>query len=62
MSIQNDTKKLLKMTETLAYGTHIRVLSKSYPINTNMTGFRRFPKISAFLCFDKNSLSIKWKG
>ena len=23
-------------------GTHVRVLSKSYPMNTNMTGFRYF--------------------
>ena len=29
-----------KMMETLAYGTHLRVLSESYPMNTNMTGFR----------------------
>ena len=26
-------------------GTHIRVLSESYPMNTNMTGFRWFSKI-----------------
>ena len=29
-------------------GTHLRVLSKSYPMNTNMTGFRCFSKIFAF--------------
>ena len=26
-------------------GTHLRVLSESYPMNTNMTGFRWFSKI-----------------
>ena len=26
----------------LQMDTHLRVLSKSYPMNTNMTGFRRF--------------------
>ena len=26
-------------------GTHLRVLSKSYTMNTNMTGFRGFSKI-----------------
>ena len=35
-------------------GTHLRVLSESYPINTNMTGFGWFSKIFAFEC----SLSI----
>ena len=25
-------------------GTHLRVLSESYPMNTNMTGFRWFTK------------------
>ena len=39
-------------------GTHLRVLSESYPTNTNMTGFRWFSKISAFLCFAKSSLSM----
>ena len=38
-----------KMTETLAYGTHLRVLSESYPMNTKMTGFRCFSKILASL-------------
>ena len=26
-------------------GTHIRVLGESFPMNTNMTGFRWFSKI-----------------
>ena len=49
--IQNDVKKKLKMIETLAHGTHLRVLSESFPMNTNMTGFRWFSKILTFLCF-----------
>ena len=34
-------------------GTHLRVLSKRYPMNTNMTGCRWFSKIFAFLCFGR---------
>ena len=38
-------------------GTHLRVLSKSYPMNTNMTGFRWFSKIFSSLCLmDENIL------
>ena len=33
------------MTETLAYGTHLRVLSENYPMQSNMTGLRCFSKI-----------------
>ena len=32
-------------------GTHLRVLIKSCPMNSNMTGFRWFSEIFAFLCF-----------
>ena len=32
------------MTGTLAHGTHLKVLDESYPMNTNMTGFRWFSK------------------
>ena len=32
------------MTETWHMGTHLRVLAESYPMNTNMTGFRWFSK------------------
>ena len=49
-TIQNDAKNLKKITETLAYGTHLRVLSESHPMNTNMTRFRHFSKSFAFLC------------
>ena len=39
-------KTFLKTTETLAHmhATHLRVLSESYPMNTNMAGFRWFSK------------------
>ena len=37
-------------------GTHLRALSESYPMNTNMTRFGRFSKFFASLC--KSSLSI----
>ena len=30
-------------------GTHLRALSESYPMNTNMTGFRCFSILIAFL-------------
>ena len=33
-------------------GTHPRVLCESYPMNTNMTGFRWFSKIFASMCFE----------
>ena len=39
----------------------VRVLSESYPINTNMTGFRRFSNIFASLhhcALNESSLSI----
>ena len=34
-------------------GTHLRVLSESYPMNTNMIGFRWFSRIFASLCFGR---------
>ena len=39
-------------------GTHLRELSESFPMNTNMTGFRCFSNIFASLCLDERSLSI----
>ena len=52
-------KKIKTMAETLAHGTHLRVLSESYPMNTNMTGFRCFFKKTLCSCaLDKSSLSI----
>ena len=40
-------------------GTHLRLLSESYQMNTNMTGFRWFSKKSLHPCnLDESSLSI----
>ena len=39
-------------------GTHLIVLSKNYPMNTNMTRFKRFSKFVNSFAFDENSLSI----
>ena len=48
------------MTETLAHGySSVSTLSKSYLINTNMTGFKRFSDIYLHLCaLDRSSLDI----
>ena len=40
-------------------GTHLRELIESYPMNTNMTGFRWLSKVVASLCLDISSLSIE---
>ena len=47
------TKRCGKCLKPLHMGTHLRVLSESYPMNTNMTGFRWFSKIFAFLSFGR---------
>ena len=40
-------------------GTHLRVLIESYPMNTNLTGFRQGLKIFPSYCFGQMySLSI----
>ena len=40
-------------------GTHLKVLSESFPMNTNMTGFRWILKKSLLPCaLDKSSISI----
>ena len=47
------------MIETLANGTHLRVLRKSFPMNTNMIVFRRFLKKSLHPCaWNENSFNI----
>ena len=52
-------EKPVKWLKPWHIGIPHRVLSKSYQINTNMTGFRGFSKIFASLCFGrKYSLSI----
>ena len=47
------------MTETLAHGTHLTVLSESSPMNTNMTGLRWFSKKVCPCDLEENSLSIE---
>ena len=45
-----NTKSCIKFKNLLKpchMGTYLRVLSESYPMNTNMTGFRWFSKIFA---------------
>ena len=37
------------MTETLTHGTHLKFLSKSLPMNTNMTGIGMVLKNLCFL-------------
>ena len=39
-------------------GTHVRVLSESYPINTNMTGLRWLSKNVRTFALDESGLSI----
>ena len=46
-------QKADELTENLAYGTHLRELSGSLPMNFNMTGFRWFPKIFASFGFGR---------
>ena len=39
-------------------GTHLRVLSESYVMNTNMIGFRPFSKSLYHCALDKNTFRI----
>ena len=39
-------------------GTHLRVLSESFLISTNMTGFRCFQKTLGHFALEENTLSI----
>ena len=39
-------------------GTHLIVLNESFPMNTNMAGFRWYSKIFASLCLGESSHSI----
>ena len=48
--IENDAKKAKKWQKPWQMGTHLRVLSEGYLMNTNKAGFERFSDISAFLC------------
>ena len=42
-------------------GTHLRVLGESFPMDTNMIGFKRFSKIFEFLCFGQK-VALAWEG
>ena len=54
-------EKLLKPWQM---GTHLRVLSESYPKNTNMTGFRWFSTIFESLFFGRKYIQHEngWVG
>ena len=54
-------QKKLKMTETLANGYSSDSIGESYPMNTNMKGFRCFSKIVAFLSYG-HEYPQHWKG
>ena len=54
-------KKHVKWLKPWQMGIHLRVVSESYPMNTNMTGFRWFSKIFASLCFGRKQPQ-HWKG
>ena len=58
MPRQNNTKKTEKGLKLWHIGTHLIVLSESYPMNTDMAGFKWFSKIFVSLWFGQNSLSI----
>ena len=50
---QNDAKTLKKWVKPWHMGTYLTVLCKSYPMNTNMAGFRWFKKILTSRCFGR---------
>ena len=54
-------QKPLKWLKPWQMGTHLRVLSESYPMDTNLTRFRCFSKIFASLCYGRK-LPQQWKG
>ena len=39
-AIKKSPQKIKKLLKPCHMGTHLRVLGKSYPMNTNMTGFK----------------------
>ena len=57
-SLQYDEKKLRRWLKPWYMGTILKVLSKSYPMSTNMVGFRWFSKIFVHYAFDESILSI----
>ena len=52
-------KVMWKITETLAHWYSSESTHESYPMNTNMAGFRWFSKLCIFLRMDERSLSIE---
>ena len=52
-------EKSWKWREPWHKGTQLKVLSESFPMNTNMVGFKRFLKLSALFAFGESSLSIE---
>ena len=48
---KNMQKKPEKWLKPWHMGTHLRQLRESYPMDTNMIGFRWFSKFFASLCF-----------
>ena len=60
LPMQNDAKKAEKCLKHWHMGTHLRVLSKSYSMNTDMIRYRRLSKILTSLCFERTwSLALK---
>ena len=59
-AIQNDAKDLEKCLKPWHMGTHLIVLSESYLLNTNTTGFGWFSKILHPCALNETSRSIVW--
>ena len=58
LTIRKWCKNMKEWLKPWHMGTHLRVLSKSFLMNTNLTGLRWFSEIFASSCFGQNSLSI----
>ena len=48
-----------KWLKTWYTGTHLRVLSKSFPMNTNMIGFRWFPSLCILVLLIKEAVALE---
>ena len=59
--IQNHARILRNSLKPWHMGTHLRAISKSYPMNTNMKGLRYLSRIVAFLCFSRKQHQ-NWRG
>ena len=57
--IQNEAKKLENDRNPGIWVLIMKVLNESYPINTNMTGFRCFSKTLCPCALDESCLSIR---